>query len=173
MPSLAQPAGATRLPNPGLVAAAALAAGLVLLPLGVTLAQAAGAGWQTAQALLLRPLVGALLLNTLVLIACTVTFCAVIGTAAAWAVERTDLPGKKFWGVLVVVPLAIPPFITSYAWISLDPGLENFAGALLVSPSPITRWSICRWRRPCGRWTRRWRKPPVRSAIPSARYSCG
>jgi iron(III) transport system permease protein len=121
-----------RLPNPGLLAAAALASGLVLLPLGITLADAAGAGWQTAAALLLRPLVGALLLNTLLLIACTVTLCAVIGTACAWAVERTDLPGKRFWGVLVVVPLAIPPFITSYAWISLDPDLENFAGALLV-----------------------------------------
>jgi iron(III) transport system permease protein len=136
MSGLAQPAGlggtATRFPNPGLLAAAALAAGLVLLPLGVTLADAAGAGWQTAAMLLLRPLVGILLLNTLLLIACTVTLCAVIGTACAWAVERTDLPGKKFWGVLVVVPLAIPPFITSYAWISLDPGLENFLGALLV-----------------------------------------
>jgi iron(III) transport system permease protein len=123
---------ALRLPNPGLLAAAGVAAGLVLLPLGVTLANAAGAGWQMAAALLLRPLVGALLVNTLLLIACTATLCAVIGTAAAWAVERTDLPGKRFWGALAVVPLAIPPFITSYAWISLDPGLENFTGALLV-----------------------------------------
>ena len=98
----------------------------------VTLANAAGAGWQMAAALLLRPLVGALLVNTLLLIACTATLCAVIGTAAAWAVERTDLPGNRFWGVLAVVPLAIPPFITSYAWVSLDPGLENFTGALLV-----------------------------------------
>ncbi len=123
---------ALRLPNPGLLAAAGLAAGLVLLPLGVTLADAAGAGWQMASALLLRPLVGELLVNTLLLIACTAVLCGVIGTAAAWAVERTDLPGKRLWGVLAVVPLAIPPFITSYAWISLDPGLENFAGALLV-----------------------------------------
>jgi iron(III) transport system permease protein len=141
MSGLVQPAGrgpAARLPNPGLLAAAAAASGLVLLPLGVTLADAAGAGWQTAAMLLLRPLVGALLLNTLLLIACTVTLCAVIGTAAAWAVERTDLPGKKFWGVLVVVPLAIPPFITSYAWISLDPDLENFLGALLVVTASYT-----------------------------------
>jgi iron(III) transport system permease protein len=135
MASLAQstaPPTAARLPNPGLLAAAGLAAGLVLLPLGVTLGNAAGAGWQMASALLLRPLVGTLLVNTLLLIACTATLCGVIGTAAAWAVERTDLPGKRLWGVLAVVPLAIPPFITSYAWISLDPDLENFAGALLV-----------------------------------------
>lgn len=121
-----------QLPNPGLLAAGCVASGLVLLPLAVTVADAAKAGWALAAALLLRPLVGELLLNTLLLIACTTTLCAMIGTAAAWAVERTDLPGRKFWAVLVVVPLAIPPFITSYAWVSLDPSLENFAGALLV-----------------------------------------
>jgi iron(III) transport system permease protein len=118
--------------NPGLLAAGCLASLLVLLPLAVTLVSAASTGWQVASALLLRPLVGELLINTLLLIACTVGLTGLIGTAAAWAVERTDLPGKKFWAVLMVVPLAIPPFITSYAWVSLDPALENFAGALLV-----------------------------------------
>ena len=75
---------------------------------------------------------GALLVNTLVLIACSTVLCAIIGTSAAWFVERTNLPGKRLWAVLAVVPLAIPPFITSYAWVSLDPNLEDFAGALLV-----------------------------------------
>jgi iron(III) transport system permease protein len=57
----------------------------------------------------------------------------VIGTGTAWLVERTDLPGRKLWGVLVVVPLAIPAFISSYAWLSLDASLfANFWGALLV-----------------------------------------
>jgi iron(III) transport system permease protein len=132
MPGLAQPIRTWRVPNPGLLLAAGLASLLVLLPIGVTLANAAGAGWQLASGLLLRPLVGQLLLNTLLLIACSTGLCGIIGTAAAWAVERTDLPGKRLWAVLAVVPLAIPPFITSYAWISLDPELENFAGALLV-----------------------------------------
>ena len=42
--------------------------------------------------------------------------CAVIGTAAAWCVERTDLPGRRVWAVLVVVPLAIPDFVVSFGW---------------------------------------------------------
>ena len=88
-----------QLPNPGLLAAGCVASGLVLLPLAVTVVDAAKAGWALAAALLLRPLVGELLLNTLLLIACTTTLCAMIGTAAAWAVERTDLPGRKFWAV--------------------------------------------------------------------------
>jgi iron(III) transport system permease protein len=121
-----------RRPSTGLLAACCLASGLVLLPLGVTVVNAAGAGWATASAILLRPLVGELLENTFLLIGCTVVACAVIGTAAAWFVERTDVPGRRIWAVLMVVPLAIPPFITSYAWVSLSPDLQDFAGAFLV-----------------------------------------
>ena len=36
------------------------------------------------------------------------SLCAVIGTLAAWCVERTDLPGRRIWAVLVVLPLAHP-----------------------------------------------------------------
>ncbi len=82
--------------------------------------------------LLLRPLVGELLVNTVGLAAATTLVCAVVGTACAWLVERTRLPGRGVWAVLAVVPLAVPPFISSYAWVSLSPALQDFAGALLV-----------------------------------------
>jgi iron(III) transport system permease protein len=123
---------AARRPSAWLLAACCGAAGLVLLPLGVTVWNAADAGWDRAAALLWRPLTGFLLFNTLRLIACAVISTGLVGTALAWAVERTDLRGKRVWSVLAVVPLAIPPFITSYAWVSLSPGLEDFWGALLV-----------------------------------------
>ncbi len=129
-----------RRPSAGLLAACCAASGLVLLPLGVTVVNAAGAGWATAAALLLRPLVGVLLVNTFLLIGCATVLCALIGTAAAWFVERTDVPGRRIWAVLMVAPLAIPPFITSYAWVSLSPELQGFGGALLVvtvSYSPL------------------------------------
>jgi ABC-type sulfate transport system permease component len=119
-------------PSAALIACCCLASLLVLLPLCVTAASAAGAGFSLAVTLLWRPLVGELLENTLLLIACTAMTCALIGTASAWAVERTDLPGRRLFAVLAVVPLAIPPFITSYAWVSLNPSLADFSGALLV-----------------------------------------
>ena len=34
--------------------------------------------------------------------------------------------------MLAVAPLAMPPFISSYAWVSLSNGLQDFGGALLV-----------------------------------------
>jgi iron(III) transport system permease protein len=121
-----------RRPPAGLLAACGVAAGLVLLPLCVTVWNAAGAGWDTASALLWRPLTLFLLFNTLRLIACAVITTGVIGTGLAWLVERTDLPGQRVWSILAVVPLAIPPFITSYAWVSISANLETFWGALLV-----------------------------------------
>jgi iron(III) transport system permease protein len=119
-------------PPLGLLAAGALAAGFVLLPVGVTLVNATGAGMAMAFALLGRSLVAELLANTLILIVCAVVCCGIIGTASAWFVERTDVPYRRVWGVLMVVPLAIPAFITSFAWVSLSPDLQDFAGALLV-----------------------------------------
>ncbi|MGH3191697.1 MAG: ABC transporter permease, partial [Streptosporangiaceae bacterium] len=58
--------------------------------------------------------------------------CAVIGTAAAWCVERTDLPGRRAWAVLVVVPLAIPDFVVSFGWNSLWTWVHGFRGAVIV-----------------------------------------
>jgi iron(III) transport system permease protein len=116
----------------GLIAAAAFAAALVLLPVLVTIVQAAGVSAAGAADLLVRPLIGRLLVNTVGLVVAASMTCAAIGTATAWLIERTDLPGRKVWAVLAVAPLAIPPFISSYAWVSLSNGLQDFGGALLV-----------------------------------------
>lgn len=121
----------TRPPAP-LIAAALLGATLVLLPILYTVAEAANVDYRDAAELLFRPLVGGLLLNTISLVMAASLASAVIGTAAAWLVERTDLPGKDVWSVVIAAPLAIPPFITGYAWVSMSNALQDFAGALLV-----------------------------------------
>lgn len=116
----------------GLLIAGILVAALVLAPLAYTMVDAAHVAPLEGASLLFRPLVGELLFNTLGLIAATTLVCGLIGTTAAWCVERTDLRFARFWAVLVVVPLAIPAFISSYAWVSLSPALQDFAGAWLV-----------------------------------------
>lgn len=121
-----------RRPPPALLAAGAVPALLVLLPLVCSLVQAAEVPFDKAARLVFRPLVGTLLLNTLSLTLATTIVAAILGTGAAWLVERTRLPGRKLWGALVVVPLAIPPFISTFAWLSLTPALQDFAGALLI-----------------------------------------
>jgi iron(III) transport system permease protein len=119
-------------PSWGLLAVSALGAVLVLLPIGLTALRAAQVGGAQAWRLLFRPLVGELLINTASLAAVAVVLAAILGTAIAWFVERTRLPGRRFWAVLAAVPLAIPSFTTSYAWVSISPDLQDFLGAVLV-----------------------------------------
>src|SRR5664280_1658876 len=86
-------------------AGAALAAALVLLPLAFLVVQALQSGWGEAHRLLFRHSVAVLLWNTVRLtVACTL-LCALLGVAAAWCVERTTLPGRRFWAVALVLPL--------------------------------------------------------------------
>jgi len=119
-------------PPAALVAAALAGAALVLLPILVIVVQATEIDARAAAALLFRPLVGTLLLNTISLVVAASCTTALIGAGTAWLIERTDLPGRRVWSVLMAAPLAVPPFISSYAWVSISNRLQDFTGALVV-----------------------------------------
>ncbi|MGH3259695.1 MAG: ABC transporter permease, partial [Streptosporangiaceae bacterium] len=115
-----------------LLAASYLVAAILALPLVFVLIEARGAGAAAVARLIFRPLTASLLWNTVRLTVVVTAACAVIGTAAAWCVERTDLPGRRAWAVLVVVPLAIPDFVVSFGWSSLWTWAQGFGGAVIV-----------------------------------------
>ena len=73
-----------------------------------------------------------MLWNTVRLTVVVTVLCAIIGTLAAYCVERTDLPGRHVWAVLVVMPFAIPDFVVSFGWSSLLPWVSGYRGAVLV-----------------------------------------
>ncbi len=114
------------------MALAGLVVLLALVPLAFVAASTVGTGWDEARRLLLRPRVGELLANTVRLVLGAVAASAVIGTAAAWLVERTDLPGRRIWTALLVAPLAVPAFVNSYGWVSLTARVEGYGGAVLI-----------------------------------------
>jgi len=116
----------------GLLLVSALVTVVLLLPLVFLLIEARGAGVGRVASLIDRPLTGQLLWNTVRLTVVVTALCAVIGTGAAWLVERTDLPGRRIWAVLLVVPLAIPDFVISFGWASLSTDVSGFRGAVLV-----------------------------------------
>src|ERR1700683_3319664 len=103
-----------RAPAP-LIAAALVGATLVLLPILYTVTEAVTVASRAAPGLLFRPLVGRLLLNTISLIIASSLATAVIGTAAAWLVERTDLPWRQVWSLFIGAHLSILPFTLCYA----------------------------------------------------------
>jgi len=113
--------------------AALLVSLLALLPLGFVLWVGLDTGWQTAAALIFRPRVGELLINTALLVVLTVPLCIALALGLAWLTERSDLPGARTWAWLAVAPLAVPAFVHSYAWMTVAPGLHGLPGAVLVS----------------------------------------
>jgi iron(III) transport system permease protein len=42
-----------------------------------------------------------------------------IGTCVAWAVERSDIPGRSIWYGLALVPLIVPGIVHTIAWLFL------------------------------------------------------
>ena len=115
-----------------LITASSAVAVLLALPLIFLLIEAHGAGTSAVARLIFRRPTADLLWNTIRLTVVVTALCAVIGTLAAWFVERTDLPGRRAWTVLVVVPLAIPDFVVSFGWASLWTWVQGFRGAVIV-----------------------------------------
>jgi iron(III) transport system permease protein len=105
---------------------------LLALPLVYVIVQATQTGWSEIVRLVFRRFTLDLVWNTVRLSLSVTVCCAVIGTAAAWLVEKSDLPGHRVWAVLVVLPLGIPDFVTGFGWVSVAPAVHGFLGALLV-----------------------------------------
>ena len=106
---------------------------MTLLPVAVVVVSALGDGWTAAYDQVVRPRVGELLRNTLALVAVATTTSIVVGVTCAWLVERTRLPGARWWRIAFVAPLAVPAFVNAYAWISLRPSMTGLFGASLVT----------------------------------------
>ena len=66
--------------------------------------------------------------NSLVLGAWTATLSVAIGLPLAWAVSRTNVPGRRFLHLTAVVAYVTPPFLTAIAFVNLfspNAGLVN------------------------------------------------
>lgn len=59
------------------------------------------------------------------IIGCSV-FTLIFGVSTAWIVSRYDFPGRKMLEWLLILPLAIPSYITAYAYV----GVFDYGGTL-------------------------------------------
>jgi len=113
--------------------AAAMVGLLALAPLAFLVQQAAGSSMAQAVTLLVRPRVGELLRNTLVLDVVVTAASVLLGTAAAWLTECTTLAYARTYRVLLVLPVAIPEFVNGYTWVSLSSRVQGLWASALVS----------------------------------------
>lgn len=134
--ALRRPSATARSAPAGLVAAAVVVAGLAVLPLVYLAVRAAGTE-ADALAFVLRP-------RTLEVAGSTVALALLVGAGTiglgvplAWLTVRTDLPGRRLWSVLVVVPLAIPSYVTGFAFLAAFGPLGAFQ--TILSPLGVER----------------------------------
>ncbi|MBG6214479.1 iron(III) transport system permease protein [Cryobacterium sp. CAN_C3] len=105
----------------------------MLVPVGFVVSVGFDVGWSTLAPLIFRPKVLELLTNTLLLVLIGVPICVVLGVGGAWLVERTTLPGRRVWAILLAAPLAVPAFVSSYGWVSAIPSIGGLGGGVLIA----------------------------------------
>jgi iron(III) transport system permease protein len=114
---------------PGLLGVAFVAVVVVVLPVLIALVQAFQGGPKAALDAIKATSATRLLMHTGLVTAVAVPVSGVLGLFTAWFVERTRLPLRGLWTLLLVAPLTMPLFVTSYAWSSLSPSLNGYLGA--------------------------------------------
>jgi iron(III) transport system permease protein len=114
----------------GLLLVCALVALVVIVPVVVTIVQALQGGISGAETSIRSSSSLALLAHTALVAGVATPICGVFGVAAAWFLERTCLPARGIWMLLVVAPLVVPLFVTSYAYATLGTSLTGFFGAV-------------------------------------------
>ncbi|MFQ6026605.1 MAG: ABC transporter permease [Dehalococcoidia bacterium] len=95
-----------------LVPAVLVGAALVLSPTYL-LIRTLGAGTE-AWDILFRLRVLETLLRTIFLVVAVTASSILLAVPLAWLMVRTDLPGKRIWGVLTVLPLVIPSYVAGF-----------------------------------------------------------
>ena len=83
----------------------------VLFILSSLFGDGGGESWSHVRQYLVGPAVRA----TLILMVGTAVLAALLGVPAAWCVSRYDFPGRRIFSILLVLPLAIPPYLAAYA----------------------------------------------------------
>jgi iron(III) transport system permease protein len=110
------------------------------VPVAVNVGQAIAGGWSSAQKVLHDQAALSLLGHTLLIAAIVTPLCVVVGVSVAWFLERTQVPGRRVWALLMVAPLTVPPLVVSFAWVSISSAMQGYLGAVVITTltySPI------------------------------------
>ncbi len=101
-----------------LVGSATLVAALILLVPAYLLLRIGGA-WTEAWETLAQPRTLEILGNTVGLAVAVTAASILIAVPLAWLTTSTDLPGKRFWAVVVALPLVVPSYVAAYLFASI------------------------------------------------------
>ncbi|MCS4484580.1 iron ABC transporter permease [Gleimia sp. 6138-11-ORH1] len=111
---------------------ATIVAGITVLPISYLLWRAFSDGLEAVFNTLWRPRTLELFINTGWLIFTVAAAATILGVATAWIITNLTISGKRLWVTLAALPLAVPSFVASYAWLSSFPTAFGFWPLALV-----------------------------------------
>lgn len=120
----------------GLTLLAAAVAAALVLPLGWLVIDVFNLGPRAIE-LTLAPATLQVLLRTVVLVAVVTTASIFVGVPLAVLTVQADLPFRRFWTVVVALPLAIPSYLGAFAAVSAFGPRGALVG--ILAPFGITR----------------------------------
>jgi iron(III) transport system permease protein len=91
----------------------------MLLPLGYLVVRAVGIGFANAVNELFQPQTFVVIANSLTLALLVTGISLALSVPTAWLTVRTDLPGRRWWTILLALPLVIPSYVGSYALVAM------------------------------------------------------
>ncbi|MBI2872955.1 MAG: iron ABC transporter permease [Chloroflexi bacterium] len=116
---------------------AAMVAAAMLLPLAYLLVRTLGAGGEALD-LLLRGRTLAVLVRTVLLALAVTGASAVVAVPLAWLTVRTDLPLRRVWSVLTVLPMVIPSYVWGFILVAAF-GPRGMLQQMLAGPFGVER----------------------------------
>ena len=118
--------------RPTLMALALAATSVALIPVIYLAVRAGEAGIDRIAEEILTTRTAVLAGRSLALAAVVALACVALGVGSAFLVTRTDLPGRRAFGVVAALPLAVPTYVAGFAWISTVDSFAGFWAAALV-----------------------------------------
>ncbi|SFB82825.1 iron(III) transport system permease protein [Halobiforma haloterrestris] len=102
----------------GLTLLSGAIAAAMLFPLTWLLVEATRVDTGRAWEMFVRTETLEILTNSLLLMAAVTLFSVLLGVPLAWLTVQTDLPFRRFWSVVVALPLVVPSYIGAFAFVS-------------------------------------------------------
>ena len=111
---------------------------LLVLLVPLYLLARSGPAWRAALETLVRPSTLGVLGSTALLAISVTAGATALAVPLAWLATRTDLPGRRLWSVLHILPLVIPSYIFAFLFVSfLSP--KGLLQQLLERPLGVER----------------------------------
>ena len=137
-----EPKSAELRANPLLILAALVSISFAIIPICFLLDRALASSASNLQVLVFRAKTLEIALTTVGLTLLVSMIAAVLGVSIAWALHNVSIPNVNLMKALAIVPIAIPSYVFTYCWLSLEMLGRGFLPAMIVLALGTTPYVI-------------------------------